>query len=213
MKRINTMYLWSQSLTAKLCLTVSEPMDSSTPGFPVLHYLPEFAQIHLHWVNDAIQATLPLWPPMLSSCPQSFPVSGAFPVSLPFTSGGQSIGSFSISPSNEYSVLISFWNDWLYLLAAQGPLKSLFSTTALKYQFFGTQPSFMFQVSQMYMTTEAQFDFWCFPLLDWQFQVENCCFMTLFFSWIPIKVWNIQDSWCIQVLIWWMNVESFPADK
>ena len=141
MKRINTMYLWSQSLTAKLCLTVCEPMDSSTPGFPVLHCLPEFAQIHVDWVNDAIQATHPLCPRTLSSCPQSFPASGAFPVSLPFTSGGQSIGSFSISPSSEYSVLISFRIDWLYLLAAQGTLKSLFSTTVLKHQFFGTQPS------------------------------------------------------------------------
>ena len=141
MKRINTMYLWSQCSTAKLCLTVCEPMDSSTPGFHVLHYLPEFAQIHVHWVDDAIQATHPLCPPTLSSCPQSFPASGAFPVSLPFTPGGQSIGSLSISPSNEYSVLISFRIDWLYLLAAQGTLKGLFSTTVLGHQFFGTQPS------------------------------------------------------------------------
>ena len=95
MKRINPVYLWSQSLTAKLCLTLCEPVDSSTPGFPVLHCLPEFAQIHVHWVDDAIQATHPLCPPTLSSCPQSFPASGAFPVSLPFTSGGQSIGSLS----------------------------------------------------------------------------------------------------------------------
>ena len=49
--------------------------------------------------------------------------------------------SFSISPSNEYSVLISFRIDWLYLLAAQGTLRSLFSTTVLKHQSFGTQPS------------------------------------------------------------------------
>ena len=141
MKRINTMYLWSQCSRAKLCLTVCVAMDSSTPGFHVLHYLPEFAQIHVHWVDDAIQATHPLCPPTLSSCPQSVPASGAFPVSLPFTPGGQSIGSLSISPSNEYSVLISFRIDWLYLLAAQGTLKGLFSTTVLGHQFFGTQPS------------------------------------------------------------------------
>ena len=62
-----------------------------------------------------------------SSCPQSFPASGSFPVSQLFASGGQSIGSFSfnISPSNEYSGLISFRMDWLDLLAVQGTLKSL----------------------------------------------------------------------------------------
>ena len=57
-----------------------------------------------------------------SSCLQSFPESGSFPVSHFFASGGQSIGvfSFSISPSNEYSGLISFRMDWLDLLAVQG---------------------------------------------------------------------------------------------
>ena len=61
-----------------------------------------------------------------SSCFQSFLASGSFPVSQFFTSGGQSIGSFSfsISPSNEYSGLISFKMDWLDLLAVQGTLES-----------------------------------------------------------------------------------------
>ena len=39
---------------AKPCLTLCNPMDCSTPGFPVLHYLPEFAQVHIHWVSDTI---------------------------------------------------------------------------------------------------------------------------------------------------------------
>ena len=62
-----------------------------------------------------------------SSHLQSFPASGAFQISQFFASGGQSIGScsFSISPSNEYSGLISFRMDWLDLLAVQGTLKSL----------------------------------------------------------------------------------------
>ena len=62
-----------------------------------------------------------------SSLPHSFPASGSFPMSQFFTSGGQSIGSFSfsISPSSEYSGLISFKIDWLDLLAVQGTLKSL----------------------------------------------------------------------------------------
>ena len=62
-----------------------------------------------------------------SSRPQSFPASGSFQMSQFFASGGQSIGSFSfsISPSNEYSGLISFRIDWLDLLAVQGTLNSL----------------------------------------------------------------------------------------
>ena len=67
-----------------------------------------------------------------SSHLQSFPASGSFQMSPFFTSGGQSIGvSASISPSNEYSGLISFRMDWLDLLAVQGTLKSL-----LQYFFF-----------------------------------------------------------------------------
>ena len=42
--------------------TLCKPMDCSTPGFPVLHYLPEFVQIHIHWVKDVIQTTHPLLP-------------------------------------------------------------------------------------------------------------------------------------------------------
>ena len=48
---------------AELCLTLSDPMDCSMPGFPVLHYLPEFAQTHVHWVSDAIQPSHPLSSP------------------------------------------------------------------------------------------------------------------------------------------------------
>ena len=62
------------------------------------------------------------------SCLQSFPASGSFPMSQFFTSGGQNIGisvSFSISPFNDYSRLISFRMEWLDLLAVQGTLKSL----------------------------------------------------------------------------------------
>ena len=47
---------------AKLCMTLHDPMDCSMPGFPVLHYLSEFAQTHVHWVCDAIQPSHPLSP-------------------------------------------------------------------------------------------------------------------------------------------------------
>ena len=64
--------------------------------------------------------------PLLSSCLQSFPASGSFPMCQLFTAGGQSIGvsPSKISPSNEYSGLISFRMDWLDLLAVQGTQES-----------------------------------------------------------------------------------------
>ena len=74
------------------------------------------------WCHPTISSSTTL----SSFCLQSFLASGSFPVSRLFTSCGQSIGfSFSISPSNEYSGLISFKIDWLNLLAVQGTLKSL----------------------------------------------------------------------------------------
>ena len=67
-----------------------DPMNSSTPDFPVLHNLPEFAQTHIHWVSDAIQTSHPVTP---FFCPQSFPASGSLPMSQLFASGGRSIGA------------------------------------------------------------------------------------------------------------------------
>ena len=48
------------SSVSKLCLTLFNPVDCSTPGFPVLPYLPRFAQTQVHWVDDAIQPSHPL---------------------------------------------------------------------------------------------------------------------------------------------------------
>ena len=77
------------------------------------------------WCHPAISSSVIPF----SSCPQSLPASGSFPMSQLFPSGGQSIGdwsfSFSISPSNEHPGLISFMMDWLDLLAVQGTLKNL----------------------------------------------------------------------------------------
>ena len=59
------------------CLTLWNPVNCSTPGFPGLHRLPELAQTHVHWVCDAIQPSHPLLPPF--SCLQAFPASGSSP--------------------------------------------------------------------------------------------------------------------------------------
>ena len=108
------------------CPTLCNPMDCSMPHFPVHHQLPKFAQTHVHQVGDAIQPSHPLSVPF-SSCLQSFPASGSYPMSQFFRIRWPKYWSFSfsISPCNEYSGLISFRVDWLGLLVVQGTLKSL----------------------------------------------------------------------------------------
>ena len=115
---------------AKSCLTLWDPVDCSIPGFLVLHYLPKFTQTHVHWVGDAIQPSHPLVSPF-SSCPQSFPIS-VFSNASALHIRWPKYWSFSISPSNEYSGLISFRIDLLDLLAVQGTLKSLLQHHSLK---------------------------------------------------------------------------------
>ena len=117
---------------ARSCPTLCDPMDCSTPGFPVLHHLLELAQTHVHWVGGAIQLSCP-------RCPLLFPPS-IFPGIRVFSSASAlcirwpqywSL-SFSISPSSEYSGLISFRIDWFDVLAIQGILKSLLQHHSLK---------------------------------------------------------------------------------
>ena len=90
-----------------------------------------------------------------SSRHQSFPASGSFQMSQFFASGGPKYWSFSfsISPSNEYSRLISFRMDWLDLLAVQGTLKSLFQCHSSKASILQHSALFIVQLSHPYMTT------------------------------------------------------------
>ena len=107
-------------------------MDCSTPGFPVHHQLPELTQTHVHRIGDAIQPSHHLSSPLLP--PSIFPSIRVF--------SSESVlwirwpeywsFSFSISPSNEYSELISFRMDWLDLLAVQGTLKESSPTPQFK---------------------------------------------------------------------------------
>ena len=70
------------SSVAQSCPTLCDPMNCSTPGLPVHHQLPEFTQIHVHRVGDAIQLSSSVVP--FSSCPQSLPASESFPMSQRF---------------------------------------------------------------------------------------------------------------------------------
>ena len=111
------------------CLTLCNPMDCSTPGFPVHHQLPELTQTHVNWVGDAIRPFHLLSSPVILCCPLLL-----LPLIFP------SIRIFSnesilpirwpkywpkYSPSNEYSGLMSFTSGWFDLLEVQGTLKSL----------------------------------------------------------------------------------------
>ena len=123
------------------CPALCNPMDCSTPGFPVLRYLPEFAQTRVYWVHDTIQPSHLL--PSPSPPASIFPSIRVFSTELALHIRWQKYWSFSfrISPSSEYSGLISFRIDWLHLLLSKGLSWVFYSTTIQKHQFFGVQPS------------------------------------------------------------------------
>ena len=136
--------MFESGSVSQWCPILCDLMDYSMPAFPVLHYLMEFAQIHVHWVSDAIQTSHPLLPlsppPLTLSQHQGLFYESAFCISsLHYR--------VSISPSNEYSGLISFRIDWLDLLAVQGTFKSLFQHHSSKASIllmllnYGAQPS------------------------------------------------------------------------
>ena len=143
----------SVSSVAQSCLTVCDPMDCSTSGFPVYHSPPELTQTHVHRVGDAIQPSHPVIP--FSSCLQSFPASGSFQCVTSLHQVSREYWSFSlnISPSNEYPGLISFRIDWLDLLAVQGTLKSLLQHHSSKASMLQHSAFFTVQLSHPYMTT------------------------------------------------------------
>ena len=122
----------------KICLAqlsssvMSDSLDSCRPGFPVHHQLPELAQTHVHRVGHAIQSSHPLLSLLL--LPSVFPSIRVFSNELVLHIRWPKYWSFSlsISPSNEYSGLISFRMDWFDLLAVQGTLKSLIQHHSLK---------------------------------------------------------------------------------
>ena len=107
------------------CSTFCDPMDYSMTGFPVLYHLLELALTHVHWVGDTIQPSHPLC--CLLLLPSIFPSIRVFSNESVLCITWQKYWSFSfsISPFNEYSGLISFRMEWLDLLADQGTLKSL----------------------------------------------------------------------------------------
>ena len=147
------------------CCSVShvrlcDPMDCSMPGFPLLHYLPEFAQTHVHWVSDGIQPSHPLLPP--SPLALNLSQHQSFPMSWFFASGGQSIGasaSASVLPMN-----IQGWFPLrltgLISLLSKGLSRVFSNTTVQKHQFFSAQLT-SWQIEGGKVETVTDFIFLC----------------------------------------------------
>ena len=134
-------------------MTLCNPMDCSMPGFPVLHHLPEFAQTS--------RPLSQICHPTISSCrpllllPSIFPSIRAFSNDSDLCIRGTNNWNFnfSLSPSNEYSGLISFRTDWFDLLDVQGTLNSLLQRHSLEASILWCSAFFMVQLSHPYMTT------------------------------------------------------------
>ena len=147
--RLSFFFLFSCSVHLTLC----NPMDCRTPGFPVLYQIPKFAQTHILWVGDVIQPshnllTLLLLPPIFLSI-------RVFSKELALHMWWSKYWSFSfsISPSNEYSGLSYFRMDWLDLLAVQGTLKSLLQHHSSEALILQCSAFSMVKPSHPYMTT------------------------------------------------------------
>ena len=148
---INT-YIQFSSVTQS-CPTLCDPMDCSMPGLSVHHQLLKLTQTHVHWVGDATQTSHPLLypsPPTFNlSQNQVFSSEWVLRIRWPKYWSF----SFSISPSNDYSGLISFRIDWFDPLAVQGTLKSLLQHHSSKASILWHSTFFIVQLSHPNMTT------------------------------------------------------------
>ena len=126
-------------------------MDCSKPGLPVHHQLQEFTQTHVHWVGDTIQPSHLLLSPLPSAFPSIKVFSNESVLRIRWSEYWRF--SFSISPSNEHSALISFRMDWVDLLAVQGTFKSLLQQHSSKASILRPSAFFIVQLSDPYLTT------------------------------------------------------------
>ena len=128
-------------LVVKSGPTLCDPMDCSSPGFPVLHCLPEFAQIYDHWVSDAIQLSHPLL--SLLRLPSIFPSIRVFSNESALWIRWLNYWSFSLSialPMNPQHWSPLGWTGWISL-PSRGLSRVFSNTIVQKHQFFSAQPS------------------------------------------------------------------------
>ena len=151
LKQCNMKLLFSHSIVSNSLWPHGVLLSMS--GFPVLHYLPESAQTHVHWIGDTIQPSHPL----LSPSPPAFNLSQhrvfSSELALPIRWPKHWSFTFSFSPSNEYSGLLYFRIDWFDLLTDQGTLKSLLQNHSSKASVLQCSTFFIIQLSHPYMTT------------------------------------------------------------
>ena len=140
---VSLLFVLSQfSSVAQSCLTLCDPTDCGTPGFPVHHQLLELTQTYVHWVGDAIQPSHSL----LSPSPPAFNLSqhqGLFPWVSSLHQVAKVLGvsaSASVLPMNVQDWSPLGWTG-LISLQSKGLSKVFFNTTVKKHQFFGTQLS------------------------------------------------------------------------
>ena len=131
------------SSVTQSCPTLCDPMNCSTPPCPSpTPGVPPNPCPLCQWCHPTISSSVVPF----SSCPQSFPASGSFPVSQLFTSGGQSIGvsaSTSVPSMNSQDWSPVGWTGWISL-QSKGFSRVFSNTTVQKHQFFGAQLSFLF---------------------------------------------------------------------
>ena len=139
-------------------------MDCSSPGFPVLHHLPEFAQIHVHRVHDAIQYLILCCPLLL--LPSIFPGIRVFSNESALRIRWPRYWRFSlsISPSNEYSGMIFFRIYWFDFLAVKETLKRLL-------QHHSSKASILW--CSAFFTVQLYLESVCCSMSS-----SNCCFLT-----------------------------------
>ena len=163
---------------AKLCLTLCDPMDCSTSGFPVLHHILELTQtmsIQLVMPSNRLVLCHPLLQPSIFLSIKVFSNESALHIRWPKYWSF----SLSISPSNEHPGLVSFRMDWLDILAVQGTLKSLLQHHSSKASMLWCSAFFTVQLSHPYMTTGKTI-----ALTRWTFVSKVClCFLICYLGW------------------------------
>ena len=155
MMRTFKIYSLQFSSVTRSCPTLCDPMDCSTPGFPVLHRFPEFAQTHVPWVSEVMPSNrLILCRPLLL-LPSTFPSIRVYSNESVLCIRWPKYWSFcfSISLFNEYLGLISFRMDWFDLLSVQETLKSPLPHHSSKSSVLRHSAFFIVQLSHPCMTT------------------------------------------------------------
>ena len=148
MLMVRGLFHFEFSSVAKTCPTLCNSVDSRMPGFPVHHQALGLAQTHVHQIHLILCCPLLLLPsvfPSIRVFSNESVLCTRWPKYWSF--------SFNISPSNEYSWLISFRIDWFDLLAVQGTLKTLLQHQSLRASILWCSAFFTVQLSHLYIPT------------------------------------------------------------